>query len=68
MNIKNNLQKYRNWKNINQKDLAKVLGISVNQLRKIEIYNEYPEYQVRYKMCKYFDINQDQMFYLEDEK
>jgi cytoskeletal protein RodZ len=36
VNIRNNLRKYRIWKNITQEDLANDLKISVNQLRLIE--------------------------------
>ncbi|MEN8907121.1 MAG: helix-turn-helix transcriptional regulator [Clostridiales bacterium] len=68
MNIKNNLRKYRIWKNITQEDLARDLKISVNQLRLIECHNKYPKYQIRSRLCKYFDVSQDQMFFYSKEE
>ena len=65
--IKNQLQKYRVWKNITQEDLSKKLGISVNHLRLIEVNYKYPKYQVRSKICKFFNVSQDQMFYYSEE-
>jgi len=63
--IKNNLGKYRKWKNITQEDLAKDLKISVKLLRMIECEDHYPKYHVRSAICRYFDVNHDQMFYME---
>jgi DNA-binding XRE family transcriptional regulator len=63
INIRNNLRKYRVWKNITQEELAVELKISVNQLRLIECHNKYPKYQIRSRLCKYFDVSQDQMFF-----
>lgn len=59
----NNLRKYRTWKNITQKDLAKEIKISENQLRLIECENKYPKYHVRSRLCEYFGVSQSQMFY-----
>jgi transcriptional regulator with XRE-family HTH domain len=64
--IKNNLKKYRTWKNLRQKDLAKELKLSISQIRYIENKNNYPKYQVRSKICEYFGVSQDQMFYIEN--
>lgn len=64
--IINNLQKYRVWKGIRQTDLAKCLGISNGFYRKIEA-GHYPKYQIRIRICKYFDVNQDQMFFKVEE-
>lgn len=61
--ILNNLQKYRVWKNLTQEELSRQLKISVNQLRQIEIDNKYPKYQIRARICKFFNVSQDQMFY-----
>jgi DNA-binding XRE family transcriptional regulator len=63
--IKNNLQKYRIWKQLRQVDLAKELNLSISQIRYIESKNKYPKYQVRSKICEYFGVSQDQMFYIE---
>lgn len=65
-NIKNNLKKYRQWKFITQQQLAKELKVSVNLLRIIETEDYYPKYQVRARLCEYFGIRQEQMFYRED--
>jgi DNA-binding XRE family transcriptional regulator len=64
--IKNNLHKYRIWKNITQEQLASDLKISVSHLRDIECHSKYPKYQIRSRLCKYFDVSQDQMFYYEE--
>ena len=61
--VKNNLQKYRAWKQLRQIDLAKDLGMGICTLRKIEQDYYYPKYQVRVKICNYFGINQNQMFH-----
>lgn len=63
--IKNKVRKYRIWKNITQEGVAKDLKISINQLRLIEIKFKYPKYQVRQKICEYFGVTQDQMFFIE---
>jgi len=64
--IKNNLRKYRIWKNITQSQLAIELVISIGQLRNIECRCKYPKYHVRSKICKYFRVSQGQMFYEEE--
>ena len=65
--IKNNLKKYRIWKGLRQVDLAKELNLSIAQIRYIENKNKYQRYQVRHKICEYFGVNQDQMFYIEKQ-
>lgn len=62
LNIKNNLQKYRVWKQLTQSKLAKITKISKNIIAKIEQENYYPKYIIRQKLCDYFGISQDQMF------
>lgn len=64
-NIKNNLKKYRTWKNLTRKELAKELNISDMTIVLIENHNRYPRYPIRAKICKYFEVSFDQMFYLE---
>lgn len=66
--IRNNLKKYRTWKRLTRKQLALELNISANQLLFIENYSKYPKYQVRAKLCKYFDVSQDQMFYYDKKE
>jgi DNA-binding XRE family transcriptional regulator len=63
LEIKNNLSKYRLWKNQTQAGLARELNISVTQLRLIENSYKYPKYQVRAKICDYFNVNHNQMFF-----
>lgn len=61
--IRNNLKKYRIWKRLTRKQLALELNISTDHLYRIENDNKYPKYQIRAKLCKYFDVSQSQMFY-----
>jgi putative transcriptional regulator len=65
--IKNNLLKYRKYYNITQENLSNQLKISVQLIRKIEAKHYYPKYQIRAKICKYFNISYEQMFYIESE-
>ena len=60
--INNNLKKYRTWNGLTQRELAGELRISVQQLMGIEKHR-YPKYQIRARICKYFNVSQDQMFY-----
>lgn len=66
--IKNNLQKYRQWKNKTQQQLANDLEISISLVRIIELNNHVPKWYVRHKMCEYFGVSQSQMFYREVEE
>ena len=63
--IINNVRKYRKWKDITQESFCKKIKISINQLRKIENEAKYPKYQVRSRICEYFNVTPDQMFYFE---
>jgi putative transcriptional regulator len=65
--IKNNLLKYRKYYDITQENLSYQLKISVQLIRKIEAKHYYPKYQIRAKICKYFNISLEQMFYIESE-
>lgn len=65
--IKNNLQKYRSYHDLTQEDLRQQLKISIHLIRKIEHKYFYPKYQVRSKICKFFNISYDQMFYESEE-
>ena len=64
--IKNNLQKYRNYYDFTQTQLAKQLKISVYLIRKIE-FNYYPRYPIRSRICEFFNISSYQMFYIEED-
>jgi transcriptional regulator with XRE-family HTH domain len=63
--IKNNLQKYRYWKNLTQQQLADELEISVGLVRKIELDDHVPKYYTRWKIATYFGVSESQMFYRE---
>jgi DNA-binding XRE family transcriptional regulator len=67
-NIQNNLQKYRLYKQLTQGELSNILQISIHMIRRIEKYSYYPNYIYRSKICEYFGINQDQMFYKNEEE
>lgn len=62
-NILNNLNKYRIFKGLTQQDLSKELNISCQLIRKIETENHFPKYNLRSKICKYFNVSHNQMFY-----
>jgi DNA-binding XRE family transcriptional regulator len=61
--IKNNLSKYRIFLGLTQEQLAKELKISTNSVRNIEVKHHYPKYQIRSKICKYFNVSPNQMFF-----
>lgn len=63
---KNNLQKYRVWKGLLQTDLAKATDISISEIRLIERNAVCPNPRTMKKLCDYFDVNFDQMFYIEE--
>ena len=60
---KNNVQKYRVWKNLLQRELAEEIGISKSQLRNIELNKCQPRKKFRERLCEYFGINFNQLFY-----
>jgi DNA-binding XRE family transcriptional regulator len=62
LKINNEVRKYRVWQRLTQEYLAKKLKISIHHLRQIENEFKYPKYQIRARICKYFNVNQDQMF------
>lgn len=62
LKINNKVRKYRVWQNLTQIYFAKKLKISIHHLRQIENEFKYPKYQIRARICKYFNVNQDQMF------
>lgn len=64
--IKNNLKKMRQWKFATQQELAEELNISTSLLRRIETEDHYPKYQVRSRLCEYFGVSPEQMFYCEE--
>lgn len=65
--FKNNLAKYRTWKNITQQKLAEEINVSVPMLRNIETKHYFPSYIIRKKICDYFNVLPEQMFYEEPQ-
>ena len=65
-NMKNNVQKYRVWKNILQKDLANEVKCSATEIRLIEGNKVTPGGELRKRICEYFGVSHNQMFYEED--
>lgn len=63
--LKNNVQKYRVWKNLLQKELAEAVSISVSELRLIEKNSVCPRLQSRLRLCEFFGVSHDQLFYTE---
>jgi putative transcriptional regulator len=66
--LKNNVQKYRVWKNMLQKELAEAVNISISELRLIEKNSVCPRLQLRLRLCEYFGVSHDQMFYNNSSK
>jgi len=64
---KNNVQKYRVWKGIAQKELAENVGYSVSEIRLVEKNEVTPRLMLRLKICEFFGVSHDQMFYHENE-
>ena len=64
--IKNNVQKYRIYKGILQKDLAKEIDISLSWLRRIEGQKGCPKPGTRIKLSDYFGVSHNQLFYCEE--
>ena len=62
-----NVQKYRVWNNLLQRELAEEVGISKSQLRKIEMNKCYPRELFRERLCNYFNINFEQLFYKDED-
>lgn len=63
LNIKNNVQKYRVWKRLTQKELAENIGVSVSQISLIENKLSNPRESTKHKICEFFGVNHDQIFY-----
>lgn len=60
---KNNVRKYRVWKQLTQQQLADLIGIDVSDLRLIEKQAVIPQLKTREKIIKYFNVSMEQMFY-----
>lgn len=62
--IKNNIQKFREAKGINQDDLAVVLGVTRTYLSKLENQKFSPEPGLMLRVCSYFGRELGEMFYI----
>lgn len=65
-NIKNNIQKYRVWKNLLQSELAEQTGVSVSEVRLLEKNKVSPHKATEEKLLKFFGISYHQLFYEEE--
>lgn len=66
--MENNIKKYRIWKGLKQKELAKLVKISTSELRLIEKNKiKRPRAGLRLRICDYFGVSHDQMFYSEED-
>jgi DNA-binding XRE family transcriptional regulator len=63
-NLKNNVQNYRVWKKLLQKDLADATGISLPEIRLIEKNKVTPTPKNQEKLCEFFNVSLDQLFYM----
>ena len=64
--MKNNVRKYRVWKGWKQKDLAKLTGISVSQIRLIEQQKCTPRAKNANILCEVIGVIYDQLFYKDE--
>jgi DNA-binding XRE family transcriptional regulator len=59
----NNLQKYRVWQNLKQRELAEKIKVSVSTIRLIESNKNYmPSMSITSKICNFFGVSYNQMF------
>ena len=61
--LDNNLQKYRVWKNLSQKELAEDVEASISEIRLIEKNLVTPRLMLRLRICEFFGVSHNQMFY-----
>jgi putative transcriptional regulator len=63
--IKNNIQKFREEKEVNQEQMAVELGIQRTYLSKLENQKFPPGPGLMAKICKYFNKQLGEVFYVE---
>ncbi|CAH2213198.1 Restriction-modification system control element Bcll [Tepidibacter aestuarii] len=63
--IRNNMQKYRIYKGLNQNQLAKELGVTRAYISKLERQHFIPGTKLMKKICEFFEVSLGDMFYLE---
>ncbi len=67
ISIKNNIQKFRNLKNLNQDELAAAIGVTRTYLSKLENQKFSPGPGLMQKVCNYFIVGLGDIFYIENE-
>jgi putative transcriptional regulator len=66
MRVQNSLQEFRLKKGITQEDLAKELGVTRQTIIAMEKGNYAPSVLLALKISKYFNINVERLFKLEE--
>ena len=64
--MQNNIKIERAKKNITQSELAKVINVSRLTVHSIEVKKFNPSVIIALKMARYFNINVEELFILED--
>jgi len=64
-NLKNNVMKYRAWKGLTRKQLAKEVRCSENTLALTEYQKTTPSPALMYNLCQFFNVSENQLFYKE---
>lgn len=63
--IKNNIQKYRKFNNLTQEQLAQNLSLTRTYLSKLENEKFSPSPELMIKICKFFDVQLGDMFFID---
>jgi putative transcriptional regulator len=64
--MKNNLKVQRAIKNISQEDLAKIIGVSRQTINALEKGKYIPSTVLSLKIAKFFQLNLEEIFILEE--
>lgn len=65
--VKNEIQKIRKERNIKQKEMAEALCVSRQTMTAIENMKYNPSLELALKIAKYFDMQVEEIFYLNME-
>lgn len=65
--MRNYLREQRLKKNMTQEELAKLMKVSRQTINAIETNRYLPSIVLALKLSRYFEINVDELFFLEDE-
>ena len=66
MEFKDNLRKIRKEREMTQKDVCKILNVSLNSYASWEQGRTEPDIKTIVKLCKIFDVSADYLLGLED--